>query len=89
MKQKILVIVANPSTLDPLNIGGECNKIQEAINRSQKRNNYEVKLNFPSTEKELRQAIIDNRPKIVHFGGHGTEGGLCLNKIAGLFHSTL
>jgi len=74
---RILVVAANPLGSSPLKLDHEVKTIQEALRRSRKRDNFEVKYQLAATPSELRRALLDVEPHVLHFSGHGAgEQGL-------------
>ncbi len=83
---KILILTANPQITghDPLRLDAEVRRIEEAIQRSRHRDRFQVIAKLATRPTDLRQALLDHRPQIVHFSGHGTETqGLVLENDAG------
>lgn len=83
---KILILTANPQITghDPLRLDAEVRQIKEALLRSKHRDSFEVVTALAVRSKDLRQALLNHRPQIVHFSGHGTESkGLVLENDAG------
>ncbi|MBH8554509.1 GUN4 domain-containing protein [Nostocaceae cyanobacterium CENA357] len=72
MQQKILILTAIPHGL---RLDTEIREIQEAIIRSVKRNLFSTKIRTAVRPQDIRRAIAEERPKIVHFCGHGMEDG--------------
>jgi hypothetical protein len=83
MQKKILVLVSNPEKTTVLNLPQELKKLQESIQRSQKQDYFRVELRFAASQTDLRRHILDTKPRIVHFCGHGTEQGLILEDETG------
>ncbi|MEO0409741.1 MAG: CHAT domain-containing protein [Cyanobacteria bacterium P01_A01_bin.135] len=85
---RILLLTANPRLpgYDPLQLGAEVRQVEEALRRSQHRDRYELKTQMATRPKDLSRALLDYRPHIVHFSGHGSgEEGLLLENDAGKF----
>lgn len=83
---KILILTANPSNTgsNPLGLDAEVRRIEEAIQRSQYRDRFQVIAKLAIGTIDLRRALLDHRPQIVHFSGHGAgENGLVLENDAG------
>ena len=83
---KILILTANPQIpdYDPLRLDAEVRQIEEALRRSRHRDRFEIATKLAVRTTDLRRALLDNRPQIVHFSGHGTrEQGLVLEDDAG------
>lgn len=76
-KQKVLVLSANPKGTRPLRLDEEVREIHEGLQRSKHRNSYEIKVCLAARSQDLRRALLDESPSIVHFCGHGAgEEGL-------------
>ncbi|MCA6504273.1 MAG: CHAT domain-containing protein [Pseudanabaena sp. M135S2SP2A07QC] len=74
---RILVVAANPLGSSPLKLDHEVKTIQEALRRSRKRDNFVVEYRLAATPSELRRALLDVEPHVLHFSGHGAgEQGL-------------
>jgi CHAT domain len=74
---RILVVAANPLGSSPLKLDHEVKTIQEALRRSRKRDNFVVEYRLAATPSELRRALLDLEPHVLHFSGHGAgEQGL-------------
>lgn len=83
---KILVLTANPSNTgsDPLRLDAEVRRIEEALQRSRYRDRFQITTKLAVRTTDLRRALLDHRPQIVHFSGHGMgEQGLVLENDAG------
>jgi hypothetical protein len=81
---KILILTANPKGTDPLSLGVEVRRIEEALARARNRDRFEVITRSAVRTIDLRRALIDHRPQIVHFSGHGAQThGLVLENDAG------
>ena len=84
MKTKILVLASNPAGTDQLQLNPEIRSIKDAHERSEKRAEFEVKPEPAIRISELQRIILKEKPRIVHFCGHGTgHQGLVLENDAG------
>jgi hypothetical protein len=86
---RILVVAANPLGSSPLKLDHEVKTIQEALRRSRKRDNFLVEYRLAATPSELRRALLDLEPHVLHFSGHGSgEKGLLFvsDESAGSIH---
>src|SRR5690242_14677029 len=70
-KIKILFLSANPLTTPHLNIDQEVRQIREKLAIGSKSDLFELLINVPTDKKDLRQILLEHRPQIVHFSGHG------------------
>lgn len=83
---KILILTANPSNTgsDPLRLDAEVRRIEEALQRSRYRDRFQITAKLAVRTLDLRRALLEYRPQIVHFSGHGTGNqGLVLENDAG------
>ncbi|MBD0263972.1 MAG: adenylate cyclase, partial [Tolypothrix sp. Co-bin9] len=70
--KKILILSANPTNTDWLRLDEEIREIKTALKRSKYRDNFEVITEGAVRIDDLRRALLDSEPQIVHFSGHGT-----------------
>jgi len=75
MQQKVLILTAIPHGL---RLDLEIRKIEEAIQRAIRREFFETRIRTAVRPQDIRRAIAEERPKIVHFCGHGLEDGSLL-----------
>ncbi len=74
--KKILILTANPKNTDKLRLDEEVREIQEGLQRSRSRDQFEIISRWAVRPDDLRRALLDHEPQIVHFSGHGigTDG---------------
>ncbi|MEG4110706.1 MULTISPECIES: AAA-like domain-containing protein [unclassified Microcoleus] len=78
-KKTILFLAANPKNSTPLRLGEEAKEIAEGLQRSKKRDKFQLDQQWAVTPREMQRAVLDYKPEIVHFSGHGAgESGLAL-----------
>ncbi|MEG4584029.1 AAA-like domain-containing protein [Microcoleus sp. MOSTC5] len=83
-KKTILFLAANPKNSTPLRLGEEAKEIAEGLQRSKKRDKFQLEQQWAVTPREMQRAVLDYKPEIVHFSGHGAgESGLALEDEAG------
>ena len=82
-KKRILVLTANPIDSRRLRLDEEIKKIKESIKISRHRSGLDFRSEMAVSAKDLRQAMLEFEPHIVHFSGHGTEEGIFLEDEAG------
>ncbi|MGJ5674855.1 MAG: GUN4 domain-containing protein [Nostochopsis sp.] len=75
MQQKILILAAIPHGL---RLDREIREIEEAIRRAIKRELFDIRIRTAIRPQDIRRAIAEERPQIVHFCGHGLEDGSLL-----------
>lgn len=71
-QQKILILTAIPGEL---RLDREVREIEEAIRRGARRERFEIRSRTAVRPRDIRLAIAEERPQIVHFCGHGKEDG--------------
>ncbi|RZJ94544.1 MAG: CHAT domain-containing protein [Hymenobacter sp.] len=77
-KTKILFLAASPSDENQLRVAAESRKIDGALQASKFRDSFELYTKHAVTSETLTKAMLDIRPDIVHFSGHGSEEGIVL-----------
>lgn len=83
-KKTILFLAANPKNTTPVDLQKEAKEIAEGLQRSKKGDKFQLEQHWAVTPREMQRAILDYKPEIVHFSGHGAgEGGLALEDEAG------
>jgi CHAT domain len=68
---KILILTANPVNTPQLRLGEEVRSIQEGLERAKYRDRFQVISKQAVRTTDLRRALLDCNPQIVHFAGHG------------------
>ncbi|NMG22993.1 CHAT domain-containing tetratricopeptide repeat protein, partial [Brasilonema bromeliae] len=82
--KKILILSANPINTNNLRLDEEVREIQAAWERALNRENFELINKGAVRIDELRRTLLDHKPQIVHFSGHGTgTDGLVLENNSG------
>lgn len=71
MTKKILILAANPKDTPRLRLDQEVREIESGLSRSQQRDNFILKQIWATRPKDVRRAMLDFKPNIVHFCGHG------------------
>ncbi|MGK7928939.1 MAG: AAA-like domain-containing protein [Spirulina sp.] len=80
----ILILAANPKGTTQLRLDEEVREIEEGLRRSQKSNSFIVKARWATRPLDMQRAILDEKPQIVHFSGHGAGAkGLVLEDRTG------
>ncbi len=74
--KKILILAVNPKDTDRLRIGEEVREIEQALRRSKYRDHFEMKFKLAVRFDDIRRALLDYKPQIVHFIGHADKDGL-------------
>lgn len=81
--QKILILATNPKATPRLRFDEEIREIEEGLRRSRYRDNFDITSCMVIRLVDLRRALLDYEPQIVHFLGHGAERGLMLEDDVG------
>ncbi|PMB21346.1 CHAT domain-containing protein, partial [Fischerella thermalis] len=82
--KKILIISANPKNTSKLRLDEEVREIEAGLQRSKGRDQFEIICKWAVRTDDLRRALLDYEPQIVHFSGHGAGAqGLALENNAG------
>ena len=76
LRKRILILAAQPRNLQPLRLGEEVKKIKTEILLSKGRDRFQVEAQLAVTADEFRHFILEFKPHIVHFCGHGLRDGL-------------
>lgn len=77
-KKRILFLTANPTDAAQLCLGKEIGEVRDKLLGTQTRENFDLKQQRVTKMQDLRQAIFEHKPQIVHFSGCGTTEGLTL-----------
>ncbi|NMG06663.1 CHAT domain-containing protein [Brasilonema sp. UFV-L1] len=81
----ILILAVNPKTTLPLRLGEEVRDIDAGLlQRAKKREQFEIKQQWAVRVRDVYRALLDVKPQIVHFSGHGAgDEGLALEDETG------
>jgi hypothetical protein len=81
MTKTILILAANPRGTSALRLDQEVREVREALNLSRDRAKFKLEPRMAVRWKDVRRALEDLQPAIVHFSGHGEgEKGLVLEE---------
>ncbi|MDF5722876.1 MAG: PfkB family carbohydrate kinase [Rhizonema sp. PD37] len=85
MQQKILILAANPKGTTPLRLDEEVREIDAGLQRARHRERFILEQRWAVRSRDIRRAMLDFNPQIVHFSGHGTgDEGLVFEDETGL-----
>ncbi len=70
-KQVILFLAANPISTRQLRLDEEIREIEAGLRRSKHRDRFELQQRWAVRPIDLQRALLDCKPRIVHFAGHG------------------
>ncbi|MCP4702025.1 MAG: TIR domain-containing protein [Gammaproteobacteria bacterium] len=84
MQKTILILAANPKDTTPLRLDKEAREIESGLQRSQRRDDFTLKHQWAARPVDMRRAMLDFSPNIVHYCGHGEgEAGIVLETNTG------
>ena len=72
----ILILSANPKNTGRLRLDEEVREITEGLKLSKNRDQFTIQQVWAVRLRDLRRAILEYEPHIVHFCGHGEESGI-------------
>jgi CHAT domain len=76
-KITILILTANPRESARLRLDQEVKEIEEGLRRSKERDRFIIQSKWAVSPRDIRRALLDEKPQIIHFSGHGEgEEGL-------------
>jgi CHAT domain-containing protein len=83
-KRTILLLASSPADQTRLRLDTEVREIDQGLRLSQQRSQFDLQQRWAVRPDDLRRALLDMQPQIVHFCGHG-EGaaGLVLEDESG------
>lgn len=71
---KILFLAANPTSSSQLNLSREARRIEERIDAGGRRQStLEFVTRWAVRPSDLQRALLEERPHVLHFSGHGTR----------------
>lgn len=80
----ILILASNPKNTSPLRLDEEIREIDAGLQRAKKRELFDLKQRWAVRIQDVYQALLDFKPQIVHFSGHGSgDDGLVLEDEVG------
>ena len=83
----ILFLTADPTDASQLRLGEEWREIQEKLQLAKQRESFELHQRMSVRPLDISQALLDTKPRIVHFSGHGMSSGeLCFENSIGEAH---
>jgi hypothetical protein len=84
MNKTILVLAANPKDTSRLRLDQEVREISSGLQRARKRDEFVLEQVWAARPMDVRRAMLDLKPSIVHFCGHGAgEKGVAFEDEAG------
>ena len=71
MQKTILFLATNPNDTQRLSLGKEIREVENGLQRAKRREEFILKHKWAVRSVDIRRAILDDKPNIVHFCGHG------------------
>lgn len=68
----ILFLSSTPQDTQPIQVNKEFREIEMAISRARNRQDFFLIPKTAVRPSDLRLALLENRPNVIHFAGHGT-----------------
>lgn len=75
---KVLFASANPKNTSSLRLNEEVREIENALKSSMSGANFEFRQTHATRVSDFRKSILEFKPHIVHFSGHGDKAGILL-----------
>ena len=69
----ILILAANPTNTSRLRLDQEVREIKEGLHRASLREQFRLEQEWAVRSRDFYRAILENKPQIVHFCGHGSD----------------
>jgi hypothetical protein len=71
--KKILILAANPKDTVSLRLDQEVRDIEQGLQLAAQRDKFTLQQKWAVRSQDIRRAVLDFRPNIIHFSGHGSE----------------
>ncbi|MBD2512114.1 CHAT domain-containing protein [Nostoc muscorum FACHB-395] len=84
IKRTILILASSPTNAARLRLDKEIREIDAGLQRAKQREQFTLRQKWAVRPEDLRRALLDFIPQIVHFCGHGSgDRGLVLENDSG------
>ena len=80
----VLILSANPKDTDWVHLDKEVREIEDSLLRSMNRNQFKIISRLAVCFRDFRKTLLDHKPQIVHFSGHGEKNGLMVEGELGI-----
>lgn len=77
-KINVLIVFANPSSTDRLQLDIEAREIRQSLERGKYRETINIDTLQATTIRDLRRKLLEQPFQIIHISGHGSSRGLIL-----------
>lgn len=71
----ILFLASSPQDISQLRLDKEAREIEEGIRRGKQRDAFKFVQKWAVRDSDFTRALLDEKPHIVHFSGHGSSKG--------------
>ena len=71
--KKILILAANPKDTVRLRLDQEVRDIEQGLQLAAQRDKFTLQQKGAVRSRDIRLAVLDFRPNIIHFSGHGSQ----------------
>ena len=75
---RILILAANPVETNKLALDVEHRLLRNTMRDNAKAGNCELLVEWAARLKDVKERLASHEPHVVHFAGHGTRDGICL-----------
>lgn len=79
----VLFLASNPFAARPVNLPREAREIADSVRQRTSGDAIEFTTEWAVRRRDLQPALLRHRPAIVHYAGHGEEGGIFLESEGG------
>jgi CHAT domain-containing protein len=80
---RILILAANPVETSKMALETEHRLLRNKMRANAKAGNCEMLFEWAARLTDLKDALVGHKPHVIHFAGHGTPGGICLENDEG------
>lgn len=80
---RILILAANPWNTNRLDLGEEYQRIQDSLDESELKNQFELKYHPALRAENLLKKVLEFKPHLIHFSGHGEADSLIFTDLTG------
>jgi hypothetical protein len=77
--KRVLFLAASPWDKDRIGFDAEYRKIKQTLRQSNLREKFEFELSLSVKIEDIQQEIIQFKPHVIHFSGHGKDGALAFS----------
>lgn|GEM_PF-6837596 len=75
---RILILAANPVDTSRMALETEHRLLRNRMRANAQVGNCELLFEWAARWQDLKHAVVNHKPHVIHFAGHGTRNGICL-----------